>query len=87
MKTPLLALSLFFASAAVAQNLVPYQVQHMKNWDTKKLWGYKKSNFEVAIPPINELPLLFSGGYAVLKKNGKYGLIDEKGNIVLQPQY
>ncbi len=69
---------LFIASNLVAQNLVPYQVQDLKNWDAHARWGYKNLNFKVIIQPINEMPYLFNDavkyGYAVVNVLRKTGL-------------
>lgn len=85
-KNTLLIVLLLIITNTDAQNLVPYQVQDLKKWEDKP-WGYKDKNFNVIIQPINESPNLFKNGYCVLEKNGKMGLMDAKGNIVLEPIY
>lgn len=80
-----LFLFLFLSQNILAQQLVPYQVQDFKKWDIHAPWGYKDKNFNIVIQPINEAPNLFKNGYCVLDKNGKNGLIDSKGNVVIQP--
>ncbi len=78
---------LFFAAMLNAQQLVPYQVQDAKAWKVRALWGYKDLNFNVVLSPINEEPNLFKNGYCVLVKNGKMGLMDTEGKIILPPIY
>ena len=78
---------LLFSASLNAQNLVPYQVQDLKNWDEKGLWGYKDLNFKIVIEPINEEPNLFDFGYAILKKDNKYGVIDSTGKIIFEPTF
>ena len=78
-------LLLLFTSNLSAQNLVPYQVQDLKNWDEKALWGYKDLDFKDVTEPINEEPILFTNGYAKLLKDNKVGIIDSTGKIVLEP--
>ena len=78
---------LLFSATLNAQQLVPYQIQSSKNWNIKALWGYKDLNFNVAIPPVNEAPNLFKNGYCVLVRDGKMGLMDLEGKIVLQSIY
>ncbi|MEO7312756.1 MAG: WG repeat-containing protein [Chitinophagaceae bacterium] len=87
MKIKLLIVFLVIAARALCQDLVPYQVQDIANWDLDKLWGYKAKNFKVIIQPINEEPNTYKNGYVVLKKNGKYGIMDSAGKIVLEPVY
>ena len=70
---------------APAQNLVPYQVQDLKNWDMAALYGYKSLDFKIIIEPKNEAPNLFVNGYATFQKNKKLGLIDTLGNIIVEP--
>ena len=76
-----------FSAMLDAQNLVPYQVQDLKNWDEHALWGYKNLDFKIIIEPINENPDLFFGGYANFKKGNKIGLIDTTGKVIIEPIY
>lgn len=78
---------LLFTASLNAQQLVPYQVQNAKAWNLTAAWGYKDKNFNIVIQPINEAPNLFKNGYCVLVKNGKMGLMDAKGSIIIQPVY
>lgn len=82
----ILLVLLLLSTKCVAQQLVPYQVQVLNKWEDKP-WGYKDINFNVVIQPINEAPNLFKNGFCVLVKNNKMGLIDAKGNIILEPIY
>ena len=70
---------------AFAQNLVPYQVQDLKNWDMAAPYGYKSLDFKIIIEPKNEAPNLFVNDYATFQKNKKLGLIDTLGNIIVDP--
>ena len=80
----MLLILLLLSTNPQAQQLVPYQVQVLNKWEDKP-WGYKDINFNVVIQPINEAPNLFKNGFCVLVKNNKMGLIDAKGNIILEP--
>ena len=78
---------LLVASTLTAQNLVPYQVQDLKNWDSTALWGYKNLDFKIVIAPMNEFPNSFFNGYAKFQKDKKIGLIDSTGKVVIEPIY
>ncbi len=78
---------LLLTATLSAQNLVPYQVQDLKNWDEHALWGYKNLDFKIIISPINEEPNLFFEGIAKYQKDKKIGLIDSTGKIIIEPIY
>ncbi|MBC7652182.1 MAG: WG repeat-containing protein [Deinococcales bacterium] len=49
-----------------------------KNFDK---YGYVNTKGQVVIDPIFDIPVLFNCGKAITKKDGKYVMIDIKGNI------
>lgn len=73
----------------VNPNLIPYR--------SGELWGYCTPDKKIVIKPKYEIAQWFQGGYAVVAGNcesdcydsydGKWGLIDEKGNEVLPLKY
>lgn len=48
-----------------------------------KLWGYALSAQNIVIQPQFEETFFFQDGLAKVKKNGKYGFIDIKGNSII----
>jgi hypothetical protein len=46
-------------------------------------WGYINSDFKEAISPTFQETKKFVGNYAVIIKNGKYGIINRKGKLLL----
>jgi hypothetical protein len=78
----ILGLGLFFITAATAaQSLFP----HMN--DSRK-WGYSTPEGKILIPcEYDEAWPFFSTGKAVVKKEGKYGMIDKKGKTVIAFDY
>lgn len=54
----------------------------------RKGWGWLSFENEFVIDPIYEHATNFNeSGYAMVEKNGLYGLIDKKGNILLDHKY
>ena len=49
------------------------------------LYGYKE-NSKIILPSIYEEARHFNGGYAIVKKDGFYGVIDKKGNFEIKPK-
>lgn len=60
--------------------LIPYRL--------KNKWGYCDINGNIKIKPIYEKALLFTTqGYAIIKKNGKFGIINTEGNYTCKPKF
>lgn len=59
----------------------------------QKTMGFVDKTYKIVIPEDfewsdeNFLFSFFEPDYAVIKKNGKYGIIDRTGKIIVQPQY
>ena len=50
-------------------------------------YGYLNDSGEVKIEPIFKEANPFYNGYAIVKSNGKYGVIDKNGKFVIEPTY
>ena len=50
-------------------------------------WGYLGINGKVAIPIKYDFVSVFNNGYAAAKQNGEWGLINKKGEWVIEPIY
>ena len=68
-------------SAASAQDLKP-----VKDKASKK-YGYQDKQKDWVIPPAYDDAKRFDDGFAVVKMNGREGLIDTQGQWILQPLY
>ena len=78
MRSALIFLSLFFLGenlSARLPDLIPYR--------KGKLWGYCDSTRKIIIEPQFDNAAEFNNHFAVVKKNNLSGLIDEKGNVVV----
>lgn len=60
-------------------DLIPYRKGN--------LWGYADSTRKMVIEPVYDNVEFFVFGRAVVKKNGKYGVIDRHGSMVLKCIY
>jgi len=81
MKTPLFSLLVLCALTGNAQNgLYPYSDGHR--------WGLTNENRDVIAPPQFDTSFSFSRvGYAVARKDGKYGTIDPSGKTMVAFSY
>lgn len=52
-----------------------------------KKWGAVAGDGNLAIQPVSDLPLRTSEDRAVFEADGKRGVMDLKGRIVLEPKY
>jgi|ERR1051326_2913616 hypothetical protein len=52
-----------------------------------RLWGVADRNNKVIIPIVYDHATCFMNGYAIIKKDGKFGYADSTGRIVLEPQF
>lgn len=52
-----------------------------------QLWGYKNERDVWVIAPAYEVAKAFEPNYAVVKKDGKFGMIDKSNSVVLPIQY
>lgn len=50
------------------------------------VWGYLRLDGEVAIPAQYEMAKSFRGSRAAVKSDGKWGIIDTQGRIVVEPK-
>ncbi|MDR2790902.1 MAG: WG repeat-containing protein [Campylobacteraceae bacterium] len=55
----------------------------IKPFSLNNQWGYMNDNGEVVIEPQFENAFAFADGFAVVKKEGKYGFINRKGKFAL----
>ncbi len=70
----------FFSIAVQAQQiLIPF--------NKDGIFGYVNEHGLVVLSPSFESADVFVGGVGVVKQNGKYGTIDEKGNWIVKPAY
>ncbi len=60
-------------------DLIPYRKGN--------LWGYCDSTKKIVIEPQWEQAELFCNGVATVMQNGKWGIIDSLGHLILQPKY
>ena len=82
-KNLILVLFLAFTLPVFAQDpdmfLIPYR--------QGDLWGYAGHDKNIVIKPEYEEANLFYGGFAVVKKGGKYGYINAQGKVVIPIKY
>jgi hypothetical protein len=82
-KNLILVLFLAFTLPVFAQDpdmsLIPYR--------QGDLWGYAYPDKSIAFKPEYEEANLFSEGFAVVKKGGKYGYINKVGKVVIPIKY
>lgn len=57
-------------------------VLYKSNVDDKEMYGYMDTNFHVLSEPINELPMIFQYGYAVLVQDHRSKVMDRDFSIV-----
>lgn len=70
----------FFSAVVHAQHiLIPF--------NKGGLFGYVNEQGEVVLAPSFESADVFVGGVGVVAQNGKYGIIDQKGNWIVKPAY
>lgn len=59
----------------------------VKEKNKGRLYGYIDFTGKYCINPQYESASDFMNGYAIVKKNKKYGVIDKSGNFVLEPEF
>ncbi|PJZ67682.1 hypothetical protein CH371_06685 [Leptospira wolffii] len=59
----------------------------LRSFVKSELAGYLGSDWKEKILPTFEAGGFFSEGYAVVKKDGKYGIIDTKGKFIVPTEY
>lgn len=84
MKKHLFLLLVFFnvllVFAQFENTLIPYRL--------KDKWGFCDINGKIKIQPIFEYVGFYNGeGYAIVKQNGKFGIIDSKSKFTCVPKY
>lgn len=67
------------ASNSQTRYLIPYR--------EGELWGYADTNLHVVVIPRYDRVHFFSQGFALVKKGGKYGLLNTKGKEILPIVY
>jgi hypothetical protein len=60
-------------------DLIPYRAG--------PLWGFCDSTKKIIIAPAWDEVTFFGGNAAAVKRNGRWGMIDRNGNILVRPQY
>lgn len=65
-----------------------YSSENLYPINDKNGGGYINKNGEIILKQKYNFALRFNGNYAIIQaKNLKYGVIDKKGNIVIEPRY
>lgn len=81
-----LALFLFLGFFVTVQD-VRAQKELSRFQDETGKWGYKDDNNKIMIKPIYEAAQYFEKGLAIVKKGGKYGVINAKGKTIVRIKY
>lgn len=81
MRITLAAVLICFATLAEARlpDLIPYRKGN--------LWGYCDSTKKIIIEPAWDRADVFGKTTAVVQKNGRFGIIDRTGKVIIQPLY
>jgi hypothetical protein len=67
--------------------LIQIDVTKEPDYNGEKVWEHERYKYEIIIPCIYEDANTFSEGYARVRKNGKYGIIDVFGNTIIPIEF
>ena len=63
------------------------QFENLKYFESNNKFGYKDRNNEIIVQPIYESGYYFKNGLCIVIKNKKYGVINSKGEIIIDIKY
>jgi hypothetical protein len=68
-------------------NISNAQIKYLVPYRDGALWGYSDTNMNMVVPPLYDHTDIHFLGFGVLTKNSLMGLVNQEGDVILQPEY
>ncbi|MGB9694130.1 MAG: WG repeat-containing protein, partial [Fervidobacterium sp.] len=83
----LLLLTVLFTSCNISKNTTQSELPALIPYRVGKKWGFCDKDKKIIVEPVYREAHLFSEGLALVNLDGKFGYINDKGEMVIEPSY